>query len=778
MDSIPNNEIPILPHHVIKIVWQYALQDQRYLSEQKKHLLPLNSSGLIDMLDPREILGPRIDIMYHIENADMVIPLISSDLFTPTDGYVIDTQRMFEMHRDEKLYVISIYISAYDYHNTPLGQLPIFTVKGEALTKYTKHMRQQAYVHVAEEIRKIVEILLTLKWKVTAEEFCEQNYSDLALKACENALQFYEKDPSFHSDIADKDLLQRFQDTLVSCYVLQIKIYLGIGRCEDALVACTKGIEIQTPGPFLYLNKGRILCCLKRFEEAVEAFKTSVSQFEEAREKHNTRILYKEDLYSAYVELISAGDARAEQDKQKWIQRRNALLPGTGKRRGQKYFINRDSEMRLIQTAFDVLLDSEQLLSSPIIDFFGVDGIGKTSILRQIGYICDIRGIPYIWLDAAVSWSQFVHSISRQLRKYTITTEHVTANVNGSFYDALMQAIQKLLAKKSPVVILLDSVDITNEQQSDWIETMLRDVIKDANVCVILTSRQKLSFEHDRSIARKITPYQLKPLDQASSELYLKRVRQKISSKMNKKIFEWTRGYPLAMNAMIQAIDVHPFDFEKEEDRRKLVNIITRRVIDQVVLAKVELAKIQQYKESLGLLSFPRRFNLLIIQELFSRFAPSLASDFRSKLAYMALPTDLNRNTDVLYWDLQRAGFTIDQAVRNIFLLQQRIERPTFFYDIHAFLAKKNEELVNVVTGTDRMRCLCEYLYHSVYSVDAHVLPTRIEKTIQKILQTSLEEEIVQFREEFAVDDELREALGSHVSIIDSLVKENRKRKR
>jgi hypothetical protein len=440
----------------------------------------------------------------------------------------------------------------------------------------------------------------------------------------------------------------------------------------------------------------------------------------------------------------------------------------SGKGRDLGSFINRAREMQLIQDAFDVLVDSERLLSTPIIDFFGVGGIGKTSILRRIENICTKRDISHIWLDASASTSQFVRSISRQMKKYAITTGQVTASTRGSFSNSSAEAIKELLAKKPPVVVLLDSVD--SEQQSDWIEMMLRDVIDDTNLCVILASKQKLSFERDWSMARKLTTFQLRPLGRDSSELYLRRVRPIVPPETRKIILEWTRGYPLAMNVMVQAIGLYPFDFAKDEDQRKLVGIITRRVIDEEILARVEPAKLEQYREGLVLLSFPRHFNLHIMQELFARFAPSLVSDFRSKLAYMALPTDLNHNTNVLRSDPPAVGMTVDQAVRNIFLLQQRIERPAFFYEVHEFLAQKNKELVPIVTGTDCMRVLRECLYHSVYSVGNRALPPIIEELIQNIGRNS-SDEVIQFSEEFAIDEELREALGSNVSIIDAFVR-------
>jgi len=446
------------------------------------------------------------------------------------------------------------------------------------------------------------------------------------------------------------------------------------------------------------------------------------------------------------------------------------------KGRHQKDFINRNSELQLINNAFDALVDNDRLLNTPIIDFFGVDGIGKTSVLRQIQLLCDQRDISCIWLDANDDRSRFLQNISEQMQMYTLAIEQITDNTHKSFSTSSAQAIKKLLAKKPPVVVLLDSVDVTSEQQSDWIETMLRDVIEDTKLCVVLASKQKLSFERDWSMARKLTLFQLKPLDHAHSELYLSRFKQTMPDSTKNLIFEWTHGYPLAMDAMLNTITENNFDLEKDEDQRKLVDIISKRVIDDQILAKVEPAKLVHYRDSLALLSFPRRFNLLIIQELFTQFAPSLASEFKSKLAYMALPGDLKQNTNVLYWDPPRAGFTIDQAVRHIFLLKQKIEQKERFIEIHAFLAQKNKELMNVVTGSDRMRYLREYLYHSICSVDAHALAKIVEEVVQKILPTSTIEEIIQFIEEFAVDEDLHEALGSNVSVIDTFIEENKKR--
>jgi len=325
MDDRSNDEVPPeLPKHVINIVWQYAPENQSHLIQQKRHLRMLSASGLIAMRDREEILaGLPMDFTHHIENADMIIALVSSHLLNDLDKCGIDMQNVFEKHLAGEVYVLSIYIGSCAYNGTPIGQLPIIRAKGKAVTHWSGDERQAAYTNAAEEIRKIVEILLTLKWKVTAEKFYEQDCYDLALEACKNSLQFYEENTSFHSDIADAALWQRFQNALVSCYILQSKLLLSFNEFEAALIACTKGIEIQAQNPFLNSNRGRILHYLNRFEEAIEAFKLSIDQFEAARKKNDAGTLYKEDLYSTYVGLARACEARAEQEKQKWLQQRD-----------------------------------------------------------------------------------------------------------------------------------------------------------------------------------------------------------------------------------------------------------------------------------------------------------------------------------------------------------------------------------------------------------------------------------------------------------------------
>ena len=185
----------------------------------------------------------------------------------------------------------------------------------------------------------------------------------------------------------------------------------------------------------------------------------------------------------------------------------------------------------------------------------------------------------------------------------------------------------------------------------------LRDLMSHNNLFVVLTSKQRIVFENDWFLARKLTPLQLKPLNRDDSTSYLQSLDDTISPKTRETIFQWTRGYPLAMEVMTKTITERHLDLEKIEDQQQLIAIIIKEVIDKKVLAHVESAQLDWHKAHLLLLCIPRRFNLVIMEELLETFGSPPIRKTQSKLAYMGLPKQLNANTNILYRDMQKAWF-------------------------------------------------------------------------------------------------------------------------
>src|SRR5260370_21159914 len=86
--------------------------------------------------------------------------------------------------------------------------------------------------------------------------------------------------------------------------------------------------------------------------------------------------------------------------------------------RNMSVFVNRDREMQLVDDSFQILLDKERLLRNPILDFYGVSGIGKTQLLEQIKERCQTAHLPCIWINLAEKSSLFPNEIIDQVKGY------------------------------------------------------------------------------------------------------------------------------------------------------------------------------------------------------------------------------------------------------------------------------------------------------------------------------------------------------------------------
>ncbi len=429
-------------------------------------------------------------------------------------------------------------------------------------------------------------------------------------------------------------------------------------------------------------------------------------------------------------------------------------------------FINRDAEMTLIDDAFKALHNYEnELLRTPIVNFYGVEGIGKTAILRHVERRCQDQNLRYILVETIKDVQVLSHGLSQEAKKYNISL-----SFDEEDDDPSQQSIRatKALLSQGTVVMLLDAVDTTNEELVAQIAGTLRGVMDDDNkLFVVLTSRKCLLFENERLISRKLTSLQLKPFDQKGCQDYLDSIGTPLEKGIRDEIYNWTRGYPLAMEVMTQAIIEQHLDPRREEDQKKLVELIAERVIDQGVLANLKAPRLDTYKAALLLLCIPRRFNLAIMQELIENFEPDLKR--QSGLSYMSLPRTLNQDTDVLSWNMLKAGYSLDTSVRNIFVLKNKIENNERFLDIHRFLAQLNKRLADGVPGSDRIRYLREYLYHSAITRD----PRDREQVVRQTVQLIAKEPIAlfeQFHEEFSQDEELKDALSEHALLVESLL--------
>ncbi len=279
------------------------------------------------------------------------------------------------------------------------------------------------------------------------------------------------------------------------------------------------------------------------------------------------------------------------------------------------------------------------------------------------------------------------------------------------------------------------------------------------------------------SVSRRLTTVQLKPFDREHCTSYVSKLADNnIEPEVQDIVFEWTGGYPIAVNAMVHAIRNEKLDPMKEQDRVQILSMITEYVIKQGILSDTVQApdNPQWYQTMLSLFAVPRRCNIPMMQRLTETFAPEYR--LSGNLAYLALPKKINQAADVLSWNQSKAGFSMDASIRHVFLNKLQIEQPERYTAIHQFLADINKREAMKYTGTDRIRALQEYLYHSACCEEDAELQKIVEKTVQQFIAESTTdpwfsvENLSSFHEEFMRDEELKAVLGTNSDTVVSLI--------
>jgi hypothetical protein len=431
-------------------------------------------------------------------------------------------------------------------------------------------------------------------------------------------------------------------------------------------------------------------------------------------------------------------------------------------------FVNREAALKYIDDAFVMLQDKKRLLRTPIMDFYGVEGIGKTLFLKKVQQRCRDKHLSCIWLDGSQSVAERARAIVQQVEQSGIILPFEDANDDSAYQSA---SVMRVLLQREPVVMLCDALDINDGDPQDWLETLLYELTDNNNLFVVLASRRDVTFEKERSLARKLKAIPLAPFDHVACDVYLNAMDDQIEPEIRTIIFLWTRGYPLALQVMAQAV-VSGLDPREDEDQKEIVARLTEQVLRKGLLSKVKVAEHERYLTLLSLLSVPRYFNLVMMQDLIERFTPQLAQGNNNNLSYFGLPREINQTTEVLHWSASGAGFSVDAPVRPIFLLKLRIEQAEMYYGIHRFLAQTNWQWAADVSGADQVRYLREYLYHSISSEERATLAPFLTKTVEEIAET-FPESLAQLMYEIEHDDELKELLDGYLLTVASLIQKN-----
>ena len=154
---MPNSPAPL------QVFCSYAHEDTPHLQNLHTHLATLQRQNLISTWHDRQIppgtnWAHTIDT--HLEQASLILLLVSPDFLASKYCYEIEMQRALQRHAANQARVIPLILRPCDWRHTPLASLQCLPLDGKPLTTWDN--QDQAWHDIASGIRRAIEDLTLL----------------------------------------------------------------------------------------------------------------------------------------------------------------------------------------------------------------------------------------------------------------------------------------------------------------------------------------------------------------------------------------------------------------------------------------------------------------------------------------------------------------------------------------------------------------------------------------------------------------------------------------
>ncbi len=142
----------------LRVFISYAHEDENFRRQLEVHLKVLERLGLIEIFDDQSLSGGenwRYEIRHHLEQASIILLLISADFLASNFIYELEMTRALERHMAGEARVIPILIRSALWNYTPIAQIQVLPSSGRPITSWLNP--DEAWTDVVQGIRHVIE---------------------------------------------------------------------------------------------------------------------------------------------------------------------------------------------------------------------------------------------------------------------------------------------------------------------------------------------------------------------------------------------------------------------------------------------------------------------------------------------------------------------------------------------------------------------------------------------------------------------------------------------
>lgn len=145
----------------LKVFVSYSHQDEKLKTKLMSHLEPLQRQNLIVHWHDRKLAAGvewETEISKKLEDAEIILLLISIDFINSTYCYDIELERALERHDANEAKVVPIILRHCLWHHTPFAKLQALPKDAKAIAAWADE--EEALVNVAEGISSLARDLM------------------------------------------------------------------------------------------------------------------------------------------------------------------------------------------------------------------------------------------------------------------------------------------------------------------------------------------------------------------------------------------------------------------------------------------------------------------------------------------------------------------------------------------------------------------------------------------------------------------------------------------
>jgi tetratricopeptide (TPR) repeat protein len=149
---------------LLEVFYSYAPEDEGFQRELAKHLTLLQRQGQIAGWHHRDISAGTDwakETHEHLNSAQIILLLISTDFLASDYCYSVEMQRALERHEAREAHVIPIILRPVSWEGAPFSKLQMLPRESLPIMSKQWENRDEAWTHVVQELRKVIASLKT-----------------------------------------------------------------------------------------------------------------------------------------------------------------------------------------------------------------------------------------------------------------------------------------------------------------------------------------------------------------------------------------------------------------------------------------------------------------------------------------------------------------------------------------------------------------------------------------------------------------------------------------